>query len=177
MAEVVPQARLIALLRNPVDRAYSDYHMGARKGRETRTFEETIEEAIELEKTLPLGNEDNTSEHEDRASLDDGVCYGYLSKGIYIDHLRRWSKFFSDEQMLVLKSEDFFERPTKTLKPVLDFLDLPDWEPEASEIIPKKRNKGGYERKMDPDTRRQLEEFFDPHNRRLYDYLGKDFGW
>jgi hypothetical protein len=76
----------------------------------------------------------------------------------------------------VLKSEDLFERPRETLKLVLDFLDLPDWEPEASQLV-SRRNKGEYEQEMDPSTRRQLEGFFEPHNRRLYDYLGRDFGW
>jgi hypothetical protein len=54
---------------------------------------------------------------------------------------------------------------------------VPDWELEASEIIPEKRNKGGYEEGMDPATRRRLEEYFEPHNKRLYDYLGVDLGW
>jgi hypothetical protein len=155
IAEVVPQARLIALLRNSVDRAYSDYQQVARKGREPLTFEE----AIEAEKTQTL------------------VRRRYLAKGIFVDYLLCWSKYFSDEQILVLKSEDFFERTPETLKSILNFLDLPDWEPEASEIIPKKRNEGHYEQGMDPTTRRQLEEFFEPHNRRLYEHLGVDFGW
>ncbi len=43
IAEVVPRAQLIVLLRGPADRAYSDYQQVARKGRENRTFEETIE--------------------------------------------------------------------------------------------------------------------------------------
>lgn len=30
---------------------------------------------------------------------------------------------------------------------------------------------------MDPATRLRLEEYFEPHNRRLYEYLGVDFGW
>jgi hypothetical protein len=78
----------------------------------------------------------------------------------------------------VLKSEDLFERPQDTLKLVLNFLDLPDWDPEAWDKIPKKRNKNKlYEQKMDPATRRRLEEYFEPHNRRLYDYLGVDLGW
>jgi len=145
MAEVVPQAWLIALLRNPVDRAHSDYQQVVRKGREPRTFEEAIE----------------------------GETSEYLARGVYVDQLLRWSKFFSEEQMLVLKSEDFFERPRETLKLVLDFLDLPGWEPEASEI----RNKGTYTQKMDPATRRRLEDYFEPHNRRLYELLGVDFGW
>jgi hypothetical protein len=152
MAEVIPQARLIALLRNPVDRTYSAYYHRMRSGKETRTFEESIEAAL------------------------DGPHYGHLSRAIYVDHLLHWSKFYSDEQMLVLKSEDFFERPREILKRVLDFLDLPDWEPEASEGLDK-RNKGGYERKMDPAIRLRLTEFFEPHNRRLYDHLGVDFRW
>ena len=149
MTEVIPQAQLIALLRNPVDRAYSQYHQRLRKGGEHRTFEEVIIEAA------------NKSHAQ------------YLSRGIYVNQLLRWSKFFSDEQMLVLKSEDFFERPQETLKIVLDFLDLPHWEPEALEV----RKKGSYEQKMDPDIRRRLEEYFEPHNQRLYEYLGVDFGW
>jgi hypothetical protein len=154
MAKVIPQARLIALLRNPVDRAYSDYQMLSRKGDETRTFEEVM----------------------DYDNLDDAP-HKYLSRGVYVDQLARWSEFFPKEQMLVLKSEDFFENPQHTLKAAFDFLGLPAWEPEASEIIPKKRNKGDYEKKVDSSTRRRLEEYFEPHNRRLYDFLGKDLGW
>ena len=75
----------------------------------------------------------------------------------------------------MLKSEDFFESPKDAIKVAVDFLGLPDWEPEASELQ-KKRNKGAYE-DMDPAIRRRLEEYFEPHNQRLYDYLGRDFGW
>jgi hypothetical protein len=148
IAEVIPQARLIVLLRNPVDRAYSNYWHNASRGREVRTFEELMK-AKETH---------------------------YLSKGVYVDQLLRWSKFFSKEQMLVLKSEDFFERPRETLNIVIDFLDLPDWEPEAS-MFGKIRNRGRYEEGMDPATRRRLENYFEPHNKRLYDFLGVDFGW
>jgi Sulfotransferase domain len=152
MAEVIPHVRLIALLRNPVDRTYSAYFHRMRGGKEARTFEETIE-----------------------ASLD-GPRSGHLSRAIYVDHLLHWSRYYSDEQMLVLKSEDLFGRTPEILKRVLDFLGLPDWEPDASEVL-EKRNTGGYERKMDPAVRRRLTEFFEPHNQRLYDYLGVDFGW
>lgn len=101
----------------------------------------------------------------------------YVSRGIYVDQLQRWSKFFSDEQMLVLKSEDFFERELDTLKLVLDFLDLPDWEPKPQPEASKVRNKGLYKQEMDQATRRRLEEYFEPHNHRLYEYLGVDLGW
>jgi hypothetical protein len=98
--------------------------------------------------------------------------FSYLARGIYVDQLLRWSRFFSKEQLLVLKSEDLFEYPQETLKTVLSFLDLPGWEPEVRRV----RNKGDYT-SMDPATRRRLEGYFEPHNRRLYEYLGVDFGW
>jgi hypothetical protein len=151
MAKVLPQARLIALLRDPVQRAYSDYQQVRRKGREPLAFEE----AIEAEKRQKK------------------VRRGYLARGVYVDHLLRWSRFFAEEQMLVLKSEDFFEHTQETLERVLEFLDLPRWEAEASE----KRNKGEYEATMDPATRQRLEEYFEPYNERLYEHLGVDFEW
>jgi hypothetical protein len=151
IAKVLPQARLIVLLRNPVDRAYSDYQQARRKGWETRTFEE----AIEAEKAqLPASSK-------------------YLSRSTYVDHLLRWSKYFADEQMLVLKSEDFFECTQDTIERVLDFLELPTWEPEASE----KRNRNKYEQEMHPATRQRLEEYFEPHNEKLFEHLGVEFDW
>ena len=187
MAQVVPQARLIALLRNPVHRAYSDYQQVASKGREPRTFEEAVglEGGVGGRETRPLGEGGEASERAVRTCgfVNDSE---YLFRGIYVDQLLRWSEFFAREQMLVLKSEDFFERPHETLRPVLEFLGLPEWEPEAPELRDKrderkydrrKRKKGRYEGGMAAATRRRLEEYFEPHNRRLYEYLGKDLGW
>ena len=168
MAKVVPQARLIVLLRNPVDRAYSHYHHQIRKGRETLGFEE----AMEAEEERLRGERDKMLEDEHYNSFN-YRHFSYLSRGVYVDQLLRWSEYFAKDQMLVLNSEDFFERAPETLKLVLNFLHLPDWEPETWKI----RNKGSYEQEMNPATRRRLEEYFEPHNRRLYEYLGMDFGW
>lgn len=148
MAEIVPKARLIALLRNPIDRAFSHYQMQVKRGTEPRTFEEAIEQ------------QDSS----------------YMSRGIYVDQLLRWFEFFGKEQMLILKSEDFFERPVETLKVVLTFLDLPDWQPEASKLQ-QRRHSGTYTQKMDPSTRQRLEAYFEPYNQRLYECLDVDFGW
>ena len=176
MAQVVPRARLIALLRDPVERAYSDYQMVARKDREHKTFEEAIglEEPTEVGKALSPGKEGEHPEGEERVGLNEDS--EYLSRSIYVDQLLRWMEYFPTQQLLVLKSEDFFEHPQETLRVVLEFLGLPEWEPEAEELKGGKRNEGRYE-EMDPATRRRLEEYFEPHNQRLYDYLGTDFGW
>ena len=144
MVEIVPQARLIALLRNPVDRAYSHYQMQVKRGAEPLTFEEAIEQ---------------------RDS-------SYLSRGIYVDQLLRWFEYFNKEQMLILKSEDFFKRTAETSRLMQEFLDLPY---RQLDLPPRKTN-DRYE-PMDPATRRRLKAYFEPHNQRLYEYLGVDFGW
>jgi hypothetical protein len=152
MSGVIPQARLIALLRNPVDSSYSAYHHRAKHKDEMETFEESVRTTLASPKQ------------------------GFLFQSIYVDHLLRWRKFFGGAQMLVLKSEDFFGYPRETLKTTLRFLDPPDWKPGAANLG-EKVNKGKYDRGMSPEVRRQLEEFFEPHNQRLYEHLGVDFGW
>jgi len=171
MAEVIPQARLIMLLRNPVDRAYSHHQQEVRKGGETLNFEE----AVEAEETRLRSEREMLLENEHYASFEHQRL-SYLSRGIYVNQLLRWAEFFDREQMLVLKSEDFFEKPQDVLKSVLDFLELPTWKPTPSEMGTR-RNESRYERGMDPVLRRRLEEYFEPHNKRLYDFLGVDLGW
>ncbi len=148
MAGVVPQARLIALLRNPVDRTYSHYQMQVKRGTEPSTFEEAIEQ-----------------QHSP-----------YVPRSIYVDQLLRWFEFFSKEQMLILKSEDFFERPVEILKVVLNFLDLPGGSLKLRNFN-RDDTQASYKQKMDPSTRRRLEAYFEPYNKRLYECLGVDFGW
>ena len=168
MSEEVPRARLIVLLRNPVDRAYSHYQMIVKFGREPLTFEEAL--AAEEER---LGDERAKMIDDEHYRSFTHQYFSYLSRGIYVDQLIYWSKFFDSEQTLVLKSEDFFERTPETLRLTLNFLGMPEREPEAWEII----LKGEYDREMEPATRQRLEEYFDPHNHRLYKYLGVDLGW
>ena len=168
---VVPDAKLIILLRNPVDRAYSHYqHQVKRvpgKARETLTFEEAIEaedRILPAEVSKMLQDEYYQSpSHRTRS---------YLSRGIYIDQLLVWSSFFPRRRMLALKSEDLFDDTTNALERMLDFLEIPHWTPEAYSI-PNKREYTGVE----PFVRQRLDEYYEPHNQRLYEYLGVDLGW
>jgi Sulfotransferase domain len=168
---VVPDAKLVVLLRNPVDRAYSHYqHQVKRVGGEAR---ETLpfEEAIEAEEKILSREVDKMLQDEFYASSGHRTR-SYLSRGIYIDQLLLWSSFFRREQMLVLKSEDLFNDTTNALERVLDLLEMPHWAPEAYSI-PNKREYAG----VSPLMRQRLNEYYKPHNQRLYEYLGVDLGW
>jgi hypothetical protein len=96
----------------------------------------------------------------------------YLRRGIYVDQLLVWSSFFQRKQMLILKSEDLFNGTTNALEGILDFLEIPHWVPETYSI-PNKREYTS----VSPLIRQRLDEYYKPHNQRLYEYLGVDLGW
>lgn len=165
--EAVPEARLLLLLRNPGDRAYSHYQYEVKLGFESLSFEEAIEAeaerlASEKEKILQDQNYHSFAHQH----------YSYLSRGKYIDFLGEWESFLNRGKILVLKSEDFYVHPEKTITQVLEFLGLPDW--KVSKF--KKYNFTTYA-PMQPKTRQHLNAVFEADNARLSDALGANFDW
>jgi hypothetical protein len=157
MARIVPEARLIALLRNPVDRAYSHYQMEVRRGKEGRSFEEATEEEM-----ITIEGQGDTVD----------VPHAYLRRGLYAEQLERFSFFANRDQLLVVKSENLFTRRLEVLERVLRFFRLPPFE----STLASPAGRAPYE-PLDPLTRRRLEGFFAPHNERLYYLLNTNFGW
>lgn len=158
----IPETKLIALLRNPIDRAYSHYRMVVRRGAEPLPFDEAIDR--ESERLRGVGV---------RGGRNDWRRYSYLTRGIYVDQLRRWLTLFPREQLLVLKSEQFFEEPEHVYGEALAFLGLQPWRLGAYETY----NPGGRDSEVPPETRARLVEHFAPYNRQLYDLLGRDLRW
>jgi hypothetical protein len=167
ISKLIPQVKLIAIFRNPTDRAYSQYHQQVRKGFETLSFED----AIHKEKERLSGEAEKMLEDENYDSFAHRH-HSYLSRGIYVDQLISWSGFFPKEQLLILKSEDLYKDTSSAIQQITDFLGLPSWKPAEY----KKPASSPYP-KMNVDARNYLIDFFKPHNQRLYDYLGVDFGW
>jgi hypothetical protein len=163
----LPDVKLIAMLRNPVERAYSQYQHELRHGRETLSFEDAIArepERLRGERERMLQDERyNSFAHRRQA---------YLARGIYVDQLRRLRESFDRRQLLVLKSEDYFAAPHATLERVFEFLELPPWQPQWFA----RRNVGTYA-PIDAQLRQRLVDYFVPHNARLYSFLGADLGW
>ena len=171
VAEVLPHVKLIVLLRNPVDRAYSQYYHAIELGHETRSFEEAIQ-----------GEEERTAQEREKILKDEHYYshaykhLSYLTRGIYVDQLQEWMRFFPREQFLILKSEDFYANPAAVLKEMFTFLNLPTIETQLKKKEYKQYNNNSYS-KMDAAMRTRLVEYFKPHNARLYELLGIDLGW
>lgn len=167
IAETLPQVKLIALLREPVARAYSHYQLNVRRKREELSFEEAIDQ--EAERTAGMLEKIKAGKN---IPLYNFLHYSYLSKGLYADQLANWMEVFPFQQILILKSEDLFAHPEQVFLQVLAFLGLPAWEPGQYDRF----NPGSYS-EIRPEVHARLKEFFKPHNQRLYELLGRDFGW
>jgi len=165
--KTVPRVKLIVLLRNPVDRAYSHYQLSVRLGHENLSFEDAIQHEMER-----LNSEGEKIYNNRNYYSFNHQHFSYLSRGCYMEQLRKWYHYFSREQILILKSEDFYLDPSSVFKQVYYFLNLPDMKLKDH----KKYNISDYG-KMDPVTRRQLVKYYEPYNQELYDYLGINFHW
>lgn len=168
--ELTPSIKLIALLRNPVDRAYSHYKDMVRKKKENLSFEAAIEKEEGLSNEL-LENMIENEKYYNESYFD----YSYLRRGIYVDQLKRWFNLFPREQFLILKSEDFFADAAGSFDRVLKFLELPKWHLEEYRQF--NCNSGPKHQAMNAVTRKQLIDYFKPHNEKLCEFLGTDFSW
>ena len=164
---LVPEARLVALVRHPVDRALSHYHHEVALGREPLRFEDALD-----------AEEDRLRGEEERLAADPSYfsrawwSHAYKSRGRYAEQLERWLAVFPREQLLILPSEDLGGEPERTHARVLDFLGVV---PHRLDAYPRV-----YERQyeaMSPETRERLAAELEAPNRRLYELLGRDLGW
>ncbi len=164
----VPGVRLILLLRNPVDRAFSHYRHAVKLGHEDAP---TFAEALRREPQRLAGTEERLRAGNDTVSFEH-CHFSYLARGIYVDQLDAWRRYFPREQILILKSENFFGDTPGFFRQVLGFLGLAEW--RSPEFAAHNRTSGAG---IDPGLRNELAAFYAPHNQRLYEYLSTDFGW
>ncbi|MFL5981077.1 MAG: sulfotransferase domain-containing protein [Gaiellaceae bacterium] len=165
--QMIPAARLIALVRDPVERAFSHYQHEVALGREQLSFEDAI------------AREDERMQGEIERMLRDPAYfshawwnYTYVSRGLYAEQLERWYSAFPREQLLVLLTDELAADTAGTYRRVLDFLGAQGHDLETYPRI--------FDRDyadMDPATRARLEKRFGEPNERLAALLGRDLTW
>jgi hypothetical protein len=161
------EIRLIAILRDPVERAISQYQHERSVGRETLS----ISEAIAREPERLEGEEERIAADPSYVPFNHR-CYSYVARGRYKEQLERWHALFPREQLLVLSAESLFGEPEATVNEVLAFLGL------RQITLPSypRRNALAYEG-ADPAVVKRLREILETPNRELFAYLGRDFDW
>jgi hypothetical protein len=162
-AAVVPEVKLIAILRNPIERAILRYHLMVQLGKEQRSLEDALSAD---ERRLDAGQSFEPHVYDD----PNGPArhHTYLERGHYDEQLERWFRCFDRSQLLVLEARavavpDGIDR-------VLAFLELPAG--AQVRTVP-----------LDPcppvDAAlwTRLAGHFAPHNERLFELLGERWDW
>lgn len=184
--ETSPRTKLVAILRNPVDRAYSHYWHERARGREDLDFASAVEREAER---LASG------------SGFSHVHHSYLDRGRYLEQLLRFEGYFGRSAMCVVLLEDLQADPPATFSVIADFLGV---RPEAPAMVGRPVNtyvsfrslrvrrlskavpapagrvlgrlnvrKRPYP-EMEPELRRKLLAGFEDPNRALGQWLGRD---
>jgi len=190
IAKVLPNVKLIFMLRNPVDRAWSDYWANVRKGRDSLIFQEGLaNEEIRIKK-----------------GFKEKRIYSYKNRGKYVIQIKNFAKYFPKSQMHFVITEQLKNNPKQVLREIYKFLGV-----DENFILPilykKSYNIGKIPRskmfayliyntpinkidilrrvlnyintkenpyRMDPESRDYLNNYFEKSNKELAEYLNVD---
>src|SRR6185312_12380136 len=152
IARDLPEVKLLVLVRDPVERAYSAY-------------------ALELEPERLRGETERMA-HEPSYLSHAHQHQAYLARGRYCEQLERLERVFGAERIHVIDSGDFFTKPEPEYDAVLDFLGMrghgyPDFE----------RHNARPRAEMSPALRAELTSYFEPFDQQLTRWLGKVPSW
>jgi len=149
-----PNTKIIAILRNPIERAFSHYCYASRQWGMSSFEDEVAWEGVYLNQY-----QEGSFEY---------MIHSILGMSRYYEQLKRYYDLF--ENILVLQSELYFQNYQATFDKVWDFLDLPNYKVE----LKYRQNKYQY---MLSYTRDYLTEYFREHNQKLFELIGKEFEW
>jgi Sulfotransferase domain len=167
IAADLPGVRLIALVRDPVERAYSAHAHEVARGFEDQPFARALE--LEPER---LRGEAERMRSDPRYLSHAHQHQAYRARGRYAEQLEVLESLVGRERLHVVDSGDFFAKPEPVYDDVLDFLELPRREyPEFERHNARSRSP------MPAELRRQLSEYFAPYDEQLTRWLHQVPSW
>ncbi len=167
MATDLPDAKLVVMLRDPVERAYSAWKHESARGFETLGFREALA-AENSRLTGEVAKITADPRYESRAHRHQS----HRARGEYISQINRFLEYFPRTQLHIMQSEAFFTKPEAEYAKLLDFLSL------------KQHNPGGFKvhnsrpsSPMPADLRTELSQHYAPLNHKLEALLGESLPW
>jgi len=158
----LPNCTFITIFRNPIDRAYSNYHLAVRTGNEKNSFEDVIQNEIKILK------------NSDLFSNSELILKGksYVGKSLYSFQFKNWLDEFDLSKIHTLSTEELSKDPEKSLNDIFDFLKIPRFKVKNLQ-----KHKHETYAPMNAKTRELLSTFFQPYNEELFKMIGKRFDW
>jgi hypothetical protein len=151
MRTYLPRARLILMLRNPVDRMYSNFWMNVRRGGAALRY----------------------------ASFEDFVDQGgwYRPPNLYAENLRQWLAHFPLQQFFLIKSEEFFQDPQVVLDVLFDFLGVKQHSYARRIHETPVAERAHQYPPMKDQTRERVKDLLSYQQVHLLELTGKNFAW
>lgn len=165
IAELIPTVKLIAVLRNPTERAISHYFHERRKGRETLTIMEALQAEEERLKSV--------IDKQDYKNII-FINHSYKSRGLYHKQIKRYLNYFTMSNILVINSESLFANPDDTLRRVFQFAGV-NTEFTVKDLKP--CNVGSTKTQVPLDVYEYLNDYFQHHNQAFYELVGQKYDW
>jgi len=161
--------KMIAILRDPVARAYSAWqmyhsffdnpHQSLREITDTRKFSEAIEDEMNGKSAL--------------------YPYDYIGRGKYLHQLKNYYHYFDSSKLLLINFDHLKKDISSVLERVCNFLEIESFPHETIQKLQKEKyNTGKYQKNID-DTNaiERLKAYFAPFNEELYQFLGENYNW
>lgn len=162
---LLPEVKIIAILRNPTERAISHYFHEKQNGRESLSIYEALQrEEKRLESVIK----------EEDYKNDAFIHHSYKSRGLYRGQLKKYLDYFPPQQILVINSGEFFAEPDNVLRRVFKFVEV-DIGFKVKNLTPS--NVSNNRRDVAPEVYDYLDSYFLPHNQALYGLIGEDYSW
>jgi hypothetical protein len=157
--EVVPDAKIIITLRNPVDRAYSQYNHYVQELPVSRTYDWDYK----MDFT-------NNIYHQLNKRRPKNLFYGMVYKGIYIEQINLLLKYFNRDQMYITVMDKWEAEYQTEMNNILTFLGL-----SIEQLPGNARHKRNYfVEPRNENTIKLLRQFYKPYNEQLFEFLGYD---
>lgn len=167
IARDLPNVKLVMMLRDPVERAYSAHRHELVRGFETEAFEEALDledGRLEGETERLLAEPDYQSHHHRH--------HAYLRRGLYAQQIKRIQEAVGKDRLYLMDADDFFTDSVEEFRALQKWLGLPDWVPDS---VPAENAQP--RAAMDEQLRRSLREYYEEADRELAELTGKTPSW
>lgn len=204
VSRVLPDAKFIVVLRNPVTRLYShflfscQFHYGSidkwplvaqeqgndlfrsQVEKDVEEFNQCTETLSDFECASIRSSSKDTTETINSSEVHCGLLWHRLTIGLYIVHIKKWLQFYPLENFLFIKMEDISEEPVETLSKITQFLNIAPVRRETARDYFSHPHNVLHNKPppMDETTRVRLERFYQPYNEELAKTLNDErFLW
>lgn len=167
IAQDLPEVKVVALLRDPVERAFSAHAHESARGFEDEGFAR----AIELESERIRGEAQRIIAEPGYNSYNHRH-YSYLARGRYAEQLEVYTRQLGADRVKAIDADDFFADPVSSFVELQEWLGLPVMRPQHVGVHNARPRDD-----MDPGLRAELSEYFAPWDEQLVGYLGHEPSW